>query len=145
MGLYPPMLHPDLEKVAYIYLGDRDEITVAVGSKLPPTPPNRTKPAPFLRTEFGGGTQINPLEFRLHTILHSYNADEDAASETSIAATALMGSASGETVNGWFISRAFADVLTHRTPDPDVPNMARYRSQATWIVTGKPLGSPITP
>ncbi|KPG34316.1 MULTISPECIES: hypothetical protein [Mycobacteroides] len=145
MGLYPPMLHPDLEKVAGIYLSGRAEVTVAVGTKLPPTPPNRTKPAPFLRTEFGGGGQINPLEFRLHTILHSYNADEDAAADTSITATALLGAASGETVNGWFISHAVADVLTHRTPDPDVPNMARYRSQATWIVTGKPLGSPITP
>ncbi|SKM81027.1 Uncharacterised protein [Mycobacteroides abscessus subsp. massiliense] len=145
MGLYPPILSPDVQALARIFLKGRTEITVPIGTRVRPTPANRTKPSQILQLEDGGGHQLNPLEFSRSVIMHSYDPDEVAASLTSRTATALLVAARGDTVDGWFVSFANADILPHSLNDPDVPNVPRYRSMVTWIVQGQPIGSPITP
>lgn len=107
-----------------------------VATQLPPTPDNRTRPDPFLRIEFGGGSQVNKLEFDLDLILLSYHPDEKVASSNCGRGFGLMAAASGVTVDGWYIGWARGTSLPHRSTDPKV-SLPRYRAMVTWRMPGQ--------
>lgn len=139
MGIYPPMLPADIEELAGVYLGPRVEW--AVGTALPKPPRNRTVADPFLRVEFGGGTQPNPIQYDLDTILYGYAADEPLASRICRTGFAHMIAAWGETVDGWYVGLTSATSLPHRSTDPDV-NLPRYRAMVRWRVSAQPIVTP---
>lgn len=136
--LHPAMLPADIEELAWEYL--KLKMAVAMGTKLPRTPENKTKPDPYLRLEFGGGTKANLLEYDLDTILHSYAPDDGLASLNGRTATGYMASAQGETVDGWFVSGVPTVVLPRKVDDPRFgTSLSRYRSMVTWRVQAQPL------
>lgn len=136
MGIYPPVLPPDLEELSLRYL--ETKMAVAMGTALPKPARNATKPGPFLRVEFGGGTQPNPLEYDIDTILYSYAPDEALASLNCRTAFAHMVAAWGETIDGWYVGWSRASSLPHKSTDPKV-SLPRYRAMVCWRVTGKPI------
>jgi len=141
--LYPAILPPDIEHLAQAYLSTR--MAVPAGTRLPKTPAGQVLPNPFLRLEYGGGRQVNEVEFEIDTILHSYHPDEVVASENCRKAFAHMVGARGLTVNGWFISGTQGTSLPHRHSDPQVP-LPRYRAMVCWRIQGQVLApDTITP
>lgn len=132
--LYPPILPPDNEHLAGLYLPPKMP-GLDMGTRLPKTPAGAALPNPFLRYEFGGGNKVNEIEFDVDTILFSYHPDETLASLNCRTAFAHMVAARGETVNGWFVSGTVGVSLPHRSSDPQVP-LPRYRAMVTWRVQG---------
>ncbi|QBP29675.1 tail terminator [Mycobacterium phage Typha] len=133
-SIYPPILPPDLEELSVNYL--MLKMAVAMGTRLPKTPAGQSLPDPFVRVQFGGGVQVNPIEFDIDTIIHSYHADETLASLNCRTAFAHMVAARGLTVDGWFISGTRGTSLPHRMSDPQVP-LPRYRAMVCWRVQGQ--------
>lgn len=115
-------------------------VPVRVATKVPKPAPNKTLPDPFVRVEFGGGRQVNLLEYDLDTILYGYAEDEAEASLLCRTGFAHMCAATGSHVNGWYVGWARSASLPHasKSTDPKV-SLPRYRAMVTWRVQGQPI------
>lgn len=134
-ALHQALMPADIEALGVEFY--TPQMSCGVGTKMPGTPRNKTKPDPFLRLEFGGGAQVNRLEFDGDLILCGYAADEVTASEITRRAFGLGAAATGETVAGWYLGWCRGPVLPHRSNDPDLPGLVRYRSMVTWRFPGQ--------
>lgn len=143
MGALVEALEPaDIEALGTVFL--TPQMGYPVGTKVRAPARNQTKPDPFVRVEFGGGTQVNRREFDGDLIICGYAVDEVTASAMTRRAFGLAAAATGETVDGWFLGWCRGTVLPHRLPDPQVPSLVRYRSMVTWRFPGQ-LIQPLTP
>ncbi len=143
MGALNQALEPaDVEALGVVFLGP--QMPCGVGTRVPVQPGNATTPAPFLRLEFAGGTQVNRLEFDADLILCGYAADEIVASAITRRGFGLACAAGGETVDGWYLGWCRGAVLPQRQPDPNHPDLVRYRSMVTWRFPGH-LIEPVAP
>lgn len=137
-GLYQPLLPADMEELAVTFLTPRMD-GLLVCTEVPKPPPNQTTPDPFLRVEYGGGQQVNRLEYDLDLMLFGYAIKGPEASLICRKGFALMAAATGVTVKGWYVGWTRGTVLPHRQNDPKVPNLLRYRAMTTWRVQGQPI------
>lgn len=125
----------DIEALGAAFLAPR--MSCGVGTTVPGPQRNQTKAAPFLRVEFGGGTQVNRLEFDGDLIMCGYAPDEIVASAITRRAFGLAAAATGESLDGWYLSWCRGTVLPHRQPDPNHAGLVRYRSMVTWRFPGQ--------
>lgn len=136
MGALHQALEPaDIEALGTVFFTPQMEC--GVGTEVPAKSADQTKPPPFLRVEFGGGTQVNRLEFDGDLILCGYAPDEVVASAITRRAFGLGAAATGETVDGWYLGWCRGPVLPHRQDDPNYPGLVRYRSMVTWRFPGR--------
>lgn len=141
MGIYQPLLPADIEALAVSFLNPLMG-GLQVCTAVPKPSAGQTVPDPFLRVEYGGGQQVNLLEYDIDTILFGYGRDEIDASLNTRKAFAHMVAATGSTVDGWYVGWCRGPSLPHRSNDPKVPEMRRYRAMVTWRVQGQPITTP---
>lgn len=152
MGIHQPLLPADCEELARTYLTPRSQWPVV--TKTPKPLPNKSVPPDHLRVEFGGGRQVNLLEYDLDIILYGCALEEPVASLICRRNFAYLCAASGSRIpdvtgdpelKDWHVGWARSASLPHmsKSTDPQLP-IPRYRAMATWRVQGQPI-EPITP
>lgn len=139
----PAILPPDMEWLTQFYLTPLLTPT-PVATRLPKPDDKADTVNDFVRVEAAGGNKVDPLTpnpwWEVSAILHCYSPNEVSAMNTANTVAAHMASAQGKTLAGWYVVRVTGTVLPHRLTDPMV-NLPRYRTMATWCVTGHRLGS----
>lgn len=137
MGIHQPLLPADVEELAVSLLTPL--LGVLVCTATPKPLPNSTTPVPHVRVEYGGGIDVNRLEHDIDTILYGLHPDEIQASLLCRTAFAHMAAATGSTINGWYLGWCRGTSLPHRSNDPKIPDLRRYRAMVTWRIQGQPI------
>ncbi|WP_396902693.1 hypothetical protein [Mycolicibacterium sp.] len=136
MSIHEPLLTADGELLGVSFLTAR-MTGKRICTEVPKPRPDQTVADPFVRLEWGGGTQVNRLEFDIDIIVFGYARDWDTASLDCRTAFGYMAAATGTQIDGWYLGWCRGTSLPHRSNDPKVPDLRRYRSMVTWRVPGQ--------
>lgn len=136
MGIHEPLLTADGEVLGVSFLtplmaGKR------ICTEVPKPRSNQTVPDPFVLLELAGGTQANRLEFDIDILAFGYARDWDTASLYCRTAFGHMSAATGTQIDDWYLGWCRGTSMPHRSNDPKVPDLRRYRSMVTWRVPGQ--------
>jgi hypothetical protein len=133
-----PLDSPDIEDLGIYFYTPILSPTV-VDTRLPSPANDRDTINGFLTIESAGYSKVGVAQWDMSFVLHAYSPEEAEASDISRKAMAYGTVVQGMIVMGWYVVGLVSAVGGVKLLNPDVPELARYRSALTWRVAGKPI------
>jgi hypothetical protein len=134
----PPLVSPDTEDLAIFYYTPIIAPTL-IDTRLPKPDDDADTINGFVTVEAGDKSRVGLAQWDCSFILHSYSPVEAQAADTSNTLMTHGTAVQGLTVMGWYIVGLVAAVGSRKLSNPDIPQLARYRSALTWRVAGRPI------